>query len=184
MPTRGKDTLPVITRKASRLHHTRNLCAGFLLSLFVLGIAAAPTPKHEVFPFFCWFLFALTPGIEDNYELIITEYDGQAVTPPQSFMTSSLVTGRGAESSSNAHRIIEALGQAVVAGDADAIQAHRHMLEGNYFSKPVTYQIKKKIYDPLKYRRTGLAEESVIAIFPDGQPATSILNPKSLSPAP
>lgn len=151
------------------LHTARHALTGFLLSIVVLGLIAAPTKKHEIFPYFCWFLFSQTPGIEDNYELVILAYDGKKVVP-QSFMTSSLVTGRGAESSTNSHRIIEALGKAVLAGDLTAIQDHRAMIEGNYFNKPVTYLIKKKVYDPIQYRRTGKAEESVIATFPYAKP--------------
>ncbi len=150
---------------AKSLHRTRHALAGFLLSLLVLGILAAPTKKHEVFPFFCWFLFSQTPGIEDNYELIIIAHNGQTLDHPQSFMTSPLVDGKGQESSTNAHRIIEALGKAIIANDQAAITTQRAMIEGNYFNQPVSYQIKKKIYDPIQYRRTGKAEESVIATF-------------------
>jgi len=143
---------------------------GFLLSIFIFGILAAPTKKHEIFPYFCWFLFSQTPGIEDNYELIIIAFDGKPLEPPQSFMTSPVVSGRGAESSTNAHRIIEALGKAILKGHPDRIQEHRSMVEGNYFNKPVSYRIKKKIYDPIQYRRTGKAEESIIATFHPNQP--------------
>lgn len=152
------------------LHRLRYTLAGFLLSLFLLGLVAAPTPKHEIFPYFCWFLFAQTPGTEDNFELLITAYDGQVLEQPQSFMGSPLVFNPGAESSTNAHRIIEALGKAVITTNPDAIQKHRSMIEGNYFTKPVSYQIKKKVYDPVQYRRTGKADISVIAIFHYGQP--------------
>ncbi|MEM1158627.1 MAG: hypothetical protein AAF649_08985 [Verrucomicrobiota bacterium] len=159
----------------SPLHRMRYALTGFLLSILVFGLLAAPTPKHEIFPYFCWFLFAQTPGTEDNFELVITAFDGQALGQTQSFMTSPLVTNRGAESSTNAHRIIEALGQAVISGDRIAIKKHRVMLEGNYFDKPVSYLIQKKIYDPIQYRRTGKADISLIATFHDGQPPE--LNP-------
>jgi len=160
----------VKTISTSPLHRTRYALTGFLLSIFIFGLLAAPTKKHEIFPYFCWFLFSQTPGTEDNYELVITAYAGDVLDHPQSFMSSPLVTGKGAESSTNAHRIIEALGKAIVSRNLDAIQNHRAMVEGNYFKKPVSYQIHKKVYDPIQYRRTGKAEVSTIAAFHPGQP--------------
>jgi len=151
----------------------RHALAGSLILLLLLGLIAAPTKKHEIFPFFCWFLFPKTPGTEDNYELIITSYDGKPLEQPQSFMRSPLVRGRGQESSTNAHRIIEALGKAIVSGHKEDIETHNQMITGNYFSKPVSYIIKKKIYDPIQYRRTGNAEESIIATFPSGHHSNS-----------
>lgn len=153
-----------------KLRRTRDSLAFFLLSILVFGILAAPTPKHEIFPYFCWFLFSQTPGTEDNFELVITAYDGKVLEQTQSFMTSPLVSGKGQESSTNAHRIIEALGKAIIAGDPAAIRESRAMVEGNYFTKPVSYQIRKKVYDPIQYRRTGKADVSIIATFHPNQP--------------
>lgn len=128
--------------------------------VFVFGILSAPTPKHEIFPFFCWFLFSITPGPGVDYGIEITHRGDEPLTPPQKFHKSSLV--QGFESSTNADRIIQNLGEAIESDDLENVKRFRHLLENNYFRESVRYRVLRQVRDPLLYQQTGEAEKNVL----------------------
>ncbi|MEM6821413.1 MAG: hypothetical protein AAF558_05675 [Verrucomicrobiota bacterium] len=142
--------------------------SAFVLAVFVIGLIAAPTKKHEIFPFFCWFLFSKTPETTINHVIVLTHFDGKPIIPPQPFMESPLI--ERFEAGTNAHRVIQALGTAIENQDQKEMIRHRNMIEESYFKGPTTYEVRKRIYDPLTYYKKRTSEELILGIFGSEEP--------------
>jgi hypothetical protein len=120
------------------------------------GLAATMAPGFEVFPFFCWFLFPVTPTLEQRYALEVHELGGREVRPPTWFQRLDLVEDPFAM---DAWTSIQALGRAVRAGDDVEVNRLRRRLEANFLPAPSRYGLVELTFDPLQRFRTGTVQE-------------------------
>jgi hypothetical protein len=109
-----------------------------LIGYALLGVASIPTPRHEIFPFFCWFLFPITPNVEPRYGLVVRQNGAHDVEPVRYEQAVGTVAQ---PHSMDAHVAIQALGRAVRLGDAGATVRLRRTLEGNFLSAPCRYDL-------------------------------------------
>lgn len=101
------------------------------LGYAVLGLCASAAEKFEVFPFFSWFLFALTPNQIVQYEL----------TP------SPQLSALGTLHDVDLHVLLQRLGRALEARDHEA-ELLRRRLESNFFVSPCRYVVTRTEFDP------------------------------------
>lgn len=99
----------------------------------VLGVCAAANDKHEVFPFFSWFLFPITPAQVTRYELT----------------TSAAPTRLAEVLSMDREVIVQKLGKALAAHDVERIFELRQRLERNFLNGPCSYAVTRRTYDPV-----------------------------------
>lgn len=98
-----------------------------------LGLSASANDKYEVFPFFSWFLFPVTPNQVTRFEL--------ATTATKTRLAEVL--------SMDLEVLIQDLGHAVVSEDAERIAELRQRLESNFLGRPCRYAVKRHVYDPV-----------------------------------
>lgn len=115
-----------------------------------LGLCASGNDKYEVFPFFSWFLFPITPNQVTRYELA----------------TSATKTRLAQALSMDLEVIVQSLGKAVAAQDAGRIVELRERLESNFLKSPCSYAVTRRTYDPLAaWLGTDAGVSQVIAEF-------------------
>ncbi|MGF1511185.1 MAG: hypothetical protein ACFB9M_16960 [Myxococcota bacterium] len=128
-----------------------------LLSSYILaGLMATAVPGFEVFPFFCWFLFPITPSVEDRYALEILTLGGRSVHPPALFQDLDLVEDPFAM---DAWTSIQALGRAFERGDMGAVHTLQRRLQMNFLPAPSQYRLVRLRFDPLERFRTGRIQQ-------------------------
>lgn len=132
--------------------------AGYL----VAGALAVLAPGFEVFPFFCWFLFPITPNTVQHYALELQTVGGQPVSAGTTFQTLHLVQDPQAM---DVWVSTQALGKAQEAGDAATVDRIRRRLEANFLPAPSRYRLVKKTFDPLERWETGKEQTEVIADY-------------------
>jgi hypothetical protein len=133
---------------------------GFLVYL-ALAVLAIPTRRHEVFPFFCWFLFPVTPNVQQQFVLRLREVDG---TPLPSTPTYSQAGDWVTEPQSmDAYVAIQALGAAVTANDDSDVSRAWQTLCGNFLPGPSEVELLRVTQDPLQTWRGAppLSAESI-----------------------
>ena len=144
------------------------LGAGYL----ALAIAATAAPGFEVFPFFCWFLFPVTPNVEARYELVVSQIGGRPIQPPREYQTMDLVEDPMAM---DLWIATQDLGRAAVAGDAARVQALRQRIELNFIPAPNRYALERVTYDPLERWRDGtVRDRQTVAEYSSTVGSTSI----------
>lgn len=145
-------------RRYQRLQ--RSLAAAVALYV-VAGLAAtALPPKYEVFPFFCWFLFPVSPTVESRWALRVEQVGG--VTLPEARWYEELGVTRDPWAM-DAYLTIQALGRAVEAGDAVAEATARRRLEANFLPTPTRYSLVRIRFEVLERWRDGTLRESRVA---------------------
>jgi len=139
-------------------------------------LAAAWPPKHEVFPFFCWFLFPIAPGLEERYAVEVREVGGRPLSEPRWLEELGILEDPWAM---DAHWTVQALGRAVDAGDEEAVAALRTRLEANFLPTPATYNVTRVRFDVLERWHTGrLRSVDRLARFEtDAPPPPWLANP-------
>ena len=135
----------------------RRWLSALLFGYVGLGFAATAVPGFEVFPFFCWFLFPITPSVETRYALEVEMFGGAAIEPPRTFQELDVVEDPFAM---DAWTTIQALGRAVDAGDSSEEERLRARLEANYLARPSRYRLVRRVFDPLDRWSTGRIEDS------------------------
>ncbi|MEM1023976.1 MAG: hypothetical protein AAGD10_00035 [Myxococcota bacterium] len=119
-----------------------------LLPAYVLaGMLASAAPGFEVFPFFCWFLFPITPTVETRYELQVEALAGEALDEPTPFRRLHLVAEPHAM---DAWTAIQALGRALEAQDEAEVRRLRRRLEDGFLPGPSRYAVMRVIFDPVE----------------------------------
>lgn len=119
-----------------------------LLPAYVFaGMLASAAPGFEVFPFFCWFLFPVTPTVETRYELEVERLGGQALAEPTPFRKLHLVAEPHAM---DAWTAIQALGRALRDEDPAEVTRLRRRLEANFLPGPSRYQVVEVVFDPME----------------------------------
>ncbi|MEM9400047.1 MAG: hypothetical protein AAF984_07535 [Verrucomicrobiota bacterium] len=141
-----------------------------LIAYFLGGILFLATPKKEIFPIFSWFLFALTPNPDAEFNIRIIEYEGKAITPAR------LYNEAGDQvKSANSIKVpvlADAMGKAIEKHDLQAFERARKVFENTFLIHPSTYELVEITYDPMKRWHTGELE-----ITPIEKLTTSIDSP-------
>ena len=113
----------------------------------VLGFLSIFTRGYEVFPFFCWFLFPLTPNTVQRYGLELQQHSGVPLAEATLY---EWWPGSGeARNSMDLQVAVQDLGQAIVGDDRPRIDELRRRIEGNFMSAPCAYSVVRESYDPL-----------------------------------
>lgn len=185
--------------KAHRLF--QRLLGGFLGFVLLAGLGGQFLhPRHELFPFYSWFLFSLVPQPEPTvFELLIHEAPvGTVFDPPISYRRLNEGTLRSPHSI-DLYRNVQELGRAAQARDVEASDRLRAGLERRFrMSGPVRYEIVRQTYaDPMArwsqrdtapFRQESVAtfQSGVDSAFPaaPGAPPAAATPPTEPSPAP
>ena len=135
----------------------RKLCTGFVILYFAIGILAAPLPRHEIFPFFSWFLFPLTPSEEVSYALKVHKNQGAEISADG--WNQGLIPFKG-ENNIDLHYMCQRLGKAYENQNYEEEEAVLNLLEKHYIRAPYIFDLVKIKYHPVKRWKTG-AEETI-----------------------
>ena len=140
----------------------RRLRRRLILIVIVYCFAGAASQKlvpgvDEIFPFFGWSLFSKVPNLDSRYWIVIDRHDGRQVEPPVAFLQApeSIVTGNRYI----ARKVIQRLGRAHDAGEAEEVERLRRLLERNYLKGRVHYELLFERYRPLEKWKTGESRE-------------------------
>ena len=138
----------------------------------VLGLLATMAPGFEVFPFFCWFLFPVTPNIETRYELVVSEIGGRSLTPPAEYQSMDLVEDPMAM---DLWIAVQDLGRAEENDDTDAVGRLRRRIELNFIPAPNRYRLDRVTFDPLeRWRDETVRKRETVAAYTSSVGATRI----------
>lgn len=150
----------------------RRALPGALWVYLVAGFMAAAAPGFEVFPFFCWFLFPVTPNVEERYELTVERLGDQTWTEPVSYQSLDLVEDPHAM---DLWFSTQALGDAIQANDLKRVSEIRRRLEANFLPAPSRYGVDRVRFDPLERYRTGeVRQRQRLATFTSSTGCTRI----------
>lgn len=131
------------------LRKLKRRLAGFLVLTFVLGLATIPTPKHEIFPFFCWFLFSEVPNTQDIYYIVVINDDGTRTETHRKFDKNS---GIFKDEAIKAGRVIRRAGSSYEKNDQRMFERMVNLLENRYLRRSIVeYEIWKRHEDPMVY---------------------------------
>ena len=142
-------------------HFRRRLRRGFYiyLGIALLGLG---TSKHEIFPFFAWTLFPVTPAKVTAYQLRIPEKKDFFMPPPS------------AGNPIDFYNAVQRLGEGLREGKEDTVEREQRFLEKNYLPSGVSFEVLELQMDPGQYYRSGDAKIEVLSqISPEPGPATN-----------
>jgi hypothetical protein len=146
-----------------RYRTLRRALPGALWAYLVAGFLAATAPGFEVFPFFCWFLFPVTPNVESRHELMVERLGGRTWDEPVSYQSLDLVDDPYAM---DLWTTVQALGAAVEAADDAEVARLRRRLEANFLPAPSRWGVDRVTFDPLvRYRAGTIEDRARIATF-------------------
>lgn len=128
-------------RRHLRLGRTPKLVA---LGYAVLGLCASANQKHEVFPFFSWFLFPVTPNRVTHYEL-----------SPRPTLSSL-----GRTHQMDLHVLQQELGAALERGDTVTTSTMLSRLKRNFLACPSRFAVVRTEYEPTARWSTGAVYSS------------------------
>ncbi len=156
-------TLPSPYKRVQRYRIIRNGVLLFLICYYVVGLLSGITPKREIFPFFSWFLFALTPNQQAEYGLRLTTYAGEKLDPPIDFRAAGDRIVRGTDIAF--YRAVQKFGRAYANGDEAGLKRWRSHLESNHMRMPCHYELIHSSYHPIERWKTGAIRVQVIDAF-------------------
>ncbi len=131
--------------------------AAFTSMIFIMGYATlARAPSYEIFPFYSWVMFALTPQEEEDYAVKISVVEGVPLDVPVVFQEAGELV-HSAESIAVYQRI-QRMGKAWEKGDTGC--GDRAIFEREYFRKRVSYDLVKRRFDPIERWKSGRFEET------------------------
>ena len=138
----------------------------FVGYLAIALVAAASSPRHEIFPFFCWFLFPLTPNIEMGFDAELLSIGGLELPEPKSFREAKQLVSAG---SVDARFAVESLGAAHSAHPAE-LEHRRRWFEARFLAPPCRYRVTLRRYQPLRaFEGTADLERQVLGEYECGK---------------
>jgi hypothetical protein len=129
----------------------------------VLGLSAIAAPGYEVFPFFCWFLFPVTPNQVHRYALELEQQDGRRLQPPVTY--EALHTLGRQRNSMDLQVAVQAFGDAVSTGQTTRRSELRSLIEANFLTAPCAYRLVSVSYDPMQRWRGVEIERKSLGTF-------------------
>lgn len=156
-------------RTAPRSISARALCVAAPLVYAFLGLSSIAAHNHEVFPFFCWFLFPVTPNEVVRYGLELQAIAGRPLQPPVAY---EAWTDAGVRRNSmDLQMAVQALGAAVAENDAGGVETLRSRIESNYLRAPCSYRLVRREYEPIvAWYDPSRQFEAPVAAFTCGRP--------------
>lgn len=156
--------------QAPALRQLRRRLAFVVLVYFFAGAASQKLVPgvDEIIPFYGWSLFSKVPNEDSRYTLLVHRHKRRVLKPPVSFLDApgTIVTGNRYIG----RKVIQRLGRAVERGEAARVKDLRRLLEQNYLSGRVRYELIFERYDPMQKWRTGAnLEERSLGQFTSGQ---------------
>jgi hypothetical protein len=156
--------------RAPSLRRLRRQLAFLILVYFFVGVASQKLMPgvDEIIPLFGWSLFSKVPNEDSRYTLLIHRHKKQILEPPVSFLHApdTIVIGNRYVG----RKIIQRLGRAVERGETARVEDLRRLLEENYLSGRVRYELIFERYDPMRKWRTGAnLEERRLGQFTSGE---------------
>ena len=117
--------------------------------------------KYEVFPIFNWSLFTYVSDVRNFCEIEVTSIDGVSVKPPTRFYDLPDEFAAARTRSATVFKLLQKTCRAQLAGQEDAFEAFREVLESSYLAdrEEVHYRLVIQTYNPIERWRDG----SVIA---------------------
>ncbi|MEM7678325.1 MAG: hypothetical protein AAF449_20220 [Myxococcota bacterium] len=148
---------------AMRYDRLRWLLPQIGIGYVALGLVATAVPGFEIFPFFCWFLFPVTPNVETRYELIVTAMGGRSLPVPTEYQSLDVVEDPMAM---DLWIAVQDLGKALAIDDQPRVDMLRSRIELNFLPAPNRYRIERVTFDPLERWHDGTVKERAsIAAF-------------------
>lgn len=132
----------------------RRLAIVVLLYCFAGAASQKLVPGvDEIIPLYGWSLFSKVPNEDSRYLLLVHRHKKRILEPPVSFLQApgTIVIGNRYIG----RKVIQRLGRAVERGQAAKVEDLRRLLEQNYLSGRVRYELVFERYDPLQKWRTG-----------------------------
>jgi hypothetical protein len=156
--------------RAPALRQLRRRLACLVLVYFFAGAASQKLVPgvDEIIPFYGWSLFSKVPNEDSRYELLVHRHKRRLLEPPVSFLHApdTIVTGNRYIG----RKVIQRLGRAVERGEAAQVEDLRRLLERNYLSGRVRYELIFERYNPMQKWRTGAnLEERSLGQFTSGE---------------
>lgn len=133
---------------------------GFISLYFLFGMLTALLGAKEIFPFFSWSLFSFIPNENREYAIIVYEYDGIIVSPPQLFQQ-LFQEAKGIIRQSDsiiAHNLIQDFGNAYEGNEIRKAEKIRKLFNANFIKTPAQYSLIRIIYNPIERWKTGKYE--------------------------
>ncbi|HSS49594.1 MAG TPA: hypothetical protein VLX28_11680 [Thermoanaerobaculia bacterium] len=148
----------------------RGRLALLVLVYFFAGAASQKLVPgvDEIIPLYGWSLFSKVPNEESRYTLLVHRQRTQVFDPPISFLHApeTIVFGNRYVG----RKVIQRLGRAVERHQADKVEELRRLLEENYLSERLGYELVFERYDPIQKWKTGAnLEERSLGRFRSGE---------------
>lgn len=151
----------------SRLRQVKLIYCVYFLLAFVLSMGIAGivwSPDGEFFPFASFSLFSVVPNVRVAYAIEIHDLHGRPVDPPLLWVHPDKASAE--PTSSEPFYAIQRFGSAFVKGHYDDAEYWRHLLEEDFLSPPVRYELVQVRYDPFERLSSGrLRQEQILASF-------------------
>jgi hypothetical protein len=132
----------------------------------ILGLAG----RHEIFPFYSWFLFAQVPGPTTRYTILLYSLgEGRPLGEPLRLEQAGPDQVPRPHSVAAAH-LVQELGRAWRRGDQQELWRLRRVLESTYLPPSCRYALVRFQNDPLEQWRgqQRSTDEEVVATFQYG----------------
>ncbi len=129
-----------------------------------LGLMAIAARGYEVFPFFCWFLFPVTPNSVERFGLELEVVRGERLEAPLLYERWRAAGAR--RNSMDLQVAVQQLGNAIEGQRPARVAELRQRIEGNFVDRPCAYAIVRQRYEPLDRWLAGdLGERQVVARY-------------------
>jgi len=156
--------------RPSGLRRLRRRLAFLVLAYFFVGAASQKLVPgvDEIIPFYGWSLFSKVPNQDSRYVLLVRRHNRRILKSPVSFLRApgKIVVGNRYVG----RKVIQRLGRAVERGEAARAKDLRRLLERNYLSGRVRYELIYERYDPMRKWKTGTnLEERSLGQFMSGE---------------
>jgi hypothetical protein len=156
--------------RASELRRLRRRLALLVVIYFFAGGASQKLVPgvDEIIPFYGWSLFSKVPNGDSRYVLLIHRHKRRVLRPPISFLDAPATIVKG--NRYIGRKVIQRLGKAVDRGQTERVEDLRRLLEQNYLSGRVRYELIFERYDPMEKWKTGAdLERRSVGRFASGE---------------
>ncbi|HEX4959600.1 MAG TPA: hypothetical protein VF173_02080 [Thermoanaerobaculia bacterium] len=152
------------------LSRLRRRLAFLVLVYFFAGAASQKLVPgiDEIIPLYGWSLFSKVPNEDSRYTLLVHRQRKQVFDPPVSFLHApdTIVFGNRYVG----RKVIQRLGRAIERHEAAEVADLRRLLEENYLSERLGYELIFERYNPMQKWKTGAnLEERSLGRFRTGE---------------